>query len=170
MSDFDYGARARLDYIETAARGAVPRTLRAFRGGQYVGMPPGVVELARAGKTIAAIKEYRNVTGAGLAEAKAPSNRSDEPASHARGLQQIAVGGEPGSMVSICISVARIRSNRPSRSAAEPNSIPTSASPVSRLLRLTYSNSVMSSLGPSTPSRNGAARRAPAGSRPGSSA
>jgi ribosomal protein L7/L12 len=33
-------------------------------------MPPGVVELVRAGKTIAAIQEYRNATGAGLAEAK----------------------------------------------------------------------------------------------------
>ena len=34
-------------------------------------MPPGVVELVRAGKTIAAIQEYRNATGAGLKEAKA---------------------------------------------------------------------------------------------------
>jgi ribosomal protein L7/L12 len=33
-------------------------------------MPPGVVELVRADKTIAAIQEYRNATGAGLAEAK----------------------------------------------------------------------------------------------------
>jgi ribosomal protein L7/L12 len=33
-------------------------------------MPPGVVELVRAGKTIAAIQEYRSATGAGLAEAK----------------------------------------------------------------------------------------------------
>jgi ribosomal protein L7/L12 len=34
------------------------------------GMPPGVVDLVRAGKTIAAIQEYRSATGAGLAEAK----------------------------------------------------------------------------------------------------
>lgn len=33
-------------------------------------VPTGVVELVRAGKTIAAIQEYRNATGAGLAEAK----------------------------------------------------------------------------------------------------
>jgi ribosomal protein L7/L12 len=33
-------------------------------------MPPGVVELVRAGKTIAASQEYRRATGAGLAEAK----------------------------------------------------------------------------------------------------
>ncbi len=37
-------------------------------------MPPAcraaVVELARAGNLIAAIKEYRQITGAGLAEAK----------------------------------------------------------------------------------------------------
>jgi len=35
------------------------------------GASPAVVELARAGKTIAAIQEYRSATGAGLAEAKA---------------------------------------------------------------------------------------------------
>ena len=34
------------------------------------GMPTAVVALARAGNMIAAIKEYRNITGAGLAEAK----------------------------------------------------------------------------------------------------
>ena len=34
------------------------------------GMPATVVELARAGNLIAAIKEYRRITGAGLAEAK----------------------------------------------------------------------------------------------------
>jgi ribosomal protein L7/L12 len=34
-------------------------------------VPPGVIELVRAGKTIAAIQEYRKATGAGLAEAKA---------------------------------------------------------------------------------------------------
>jgi ribosomal protein L7/L12 len=33
-------------------------------------MPTAVVSLARAGNMIAAIKEYRSITGAGLAEAK----------------------------------------------------------------------------------------------------
>ena len=33
-------------------------------------MPSAVVALARAGNMIAAIKEYRSATGAGLAEAK----------------------------------------------------------------------------------------------------
>ena len=33
-------------------------------------MPAAVVDLARAGNLIAAIKEYREMTGVGLAEAK----------------------------------------------------------------------------------------------------
>jgi ribosomal protein L7/L12 len=33
-------------------------------------MPDAVVSLVRAGNLIAAIKEYRSITGAGLAEAK----------------------------------------------------------------------------------------------------
>ncbi len=33
-------------------------------------MPATVVEFARAGNLIAAIKEYRSITGTGLAEAK----------------------------------------------------------------------------------------------------
>ena len=70
MSDFDYGARARLDYIEQQLEALFPGRYVPFAAANAVGMPPGVVELARAGKTIAAIQEYRNVTGAGLAEAK----------------------------------------------------------------------------------------------------
>jgi ribosomal protein L7/L12 len=54
VSEIDYGARARLDYIEQ----------------QLEALFPGRYELVRAGKTIAAIQEYRNATGAGLAEAK----------------------------------------------------------------------------------------------------
>ena len=34
------------------------------------GMPQAVIDLARSGNVIAAIKEYRQITGAGLAEAK----------------------------------------------------------------------------------------------------
>jgi ribosomal protein L7/L12 len=41
-----------------------------FAGANATGMPTAVVELARAGNLIAAIKEYRQITGAGLAEAK----------------------------------------------------------------------------------------------------
>jgi len=48
VSEIDYGARAHLDYIE--------RQLEALFPGRYV--------------PFAAIQEYRNATGAGLAEAK----------------------------------------------------------------------------------------------------
>jgi ribosomal protein L7/L12 len=41
-----------------------------FAAAVTTGLPPGVVELVRAGKTIAAIEEYRRATGVGLAEAK----------------------------------------------------------------------------------------------------
>ncbi len=41
-----------------------------FAEANAAGMPPAVVELARRGNLIAAIKEYRTLTGAGLAEAK----------------------------------------------------------------------------------------------------
>jgi ribosomal protein L7/L12 len=60
VSEIDYGARARLDHIE--------KQLQALFPDMYV--PAAVVELARAGNLIAAIKEYRQITGAGLAEAK----------------------------------------------------------------------------------------------------
>ena len=61
--------------------------------------------------------------------------------------------GDPGSNASTCRPDESIRTRRPSRSTADPSSIPTSASPVSLLLRLTYSNRVMSSFGPRTSSR-----------------
>jgi ribosomal protein L7/L12 len=70
VSDFDHVARARLDYIEQQLEALFPGRYVPFAAAGAAGMPPGVVELVRAGKTIAAIQEYRRATGAGLAEAK----------------------------------------------------------------------------------------------------
>jgi ribosomal protein L7/L12 len=70
MSEIDYGARARLDYIETQLKTLFPDSYVSFADAAAAGMPSAVVALARAGNMIAAIKEYRNITGAGLAEAK----------------------------------------------------------------------------------------------------
>jgi ribosomal protein L7/L12 len=70
VSEIDYGARARLDYIEQQLEALFLGRYVPFAAAAATGMPPGVVELVRAGKTIAAIHEYRNATGAGLAEAK----------------------------------------------------------------------------------------------------
>ena len=70
MSEIDHGARARLDYIEKQLEALFPGRYFPFAVAGADGMPPGVVELVRAGKTIAAIQEYRSTTGAGLAEAK----------------------------------------------------------------------------------------------------
>ena len=70
MSEIDYGARARLDYIEQQLEALFPGRYVPFAAATAPGLPPGVVELVRAGKTIAAIQGYRRVTGAGLAEAK----------------------------------------------------------------------------------------------------
>jgi hypothetical protein len=41
-----------------------------FAAGPTGGMPPDVVELARSGNAIGAIKRYREITGASLSEAK----------------------------------------------------------------------------------------------------
>ena len=71
MSEIDYGARARLDYIEQQLQALFPEQYVPFAASGPTGFPPGVVDLARAGNMIAAIKEYRKATGAGLAEAKA---------------------------------------------------------------------------------------------------
>lgn len=71
MSDIDHGARARLDYIEKQLEALFPGRYVPFAAANATGMPPAVVELVRAGKTIAAIQEYRSITGAGLKEAKA---------------------------------------------------------------------------------------------------
>jgi hypothetical protein len=70
VSEIDYGARARLDYIETQLQALFPDSYVPFAAARAAGIPPGVIELVRSGKTIAAIKEYREATGAGLAEAK----------------------------------------------------------------------------------------------------
>ena len=70
MSDVDEGARARLDYIETQLQALFPNEYVPFANARGAGMPAAVVELARAGNLIGAIKEYRTLTGAGLAEAK----------------------------------------------------------------------------------------------------
>jgi hypothetical protein len=70
VSDVDHAARARLDYIEQQLQALFPGRYVPFATTGPAGMPPGVVELVRAGKTIAAIREYHNATGAGLAEAK----------------------------------------------------------------------------------------------------
>lgn len=71
MSDTGYGARARLDYIEKQLENLFPDRYVPFAAANAAGASPAVVELARAGKTIAAIQEYRSAIGAGLAEAKA---------------------------------------------------------------------------------------------------
>jgi hypothetical protein len=70
VSEIDYGARARLDYIEQQLQALFPDSYVPFAATGPSGFPPAVVELARAGNMIAAIKEYRKATGAGLAEAK----------------------------------------------------------------------------------------------------
>jgi len=70
MSEIDYGAGARLDYIETQLKALFPDGYVPFAEATTSGMPDAVVALARAGNMIAAIKEYRSITGAGLAEAK----------------------------------------------------------------------------------------------------
>ena len=70
MSEIDYGARARLDYIEAQLQALFPDSYVPFAQASTSGMPDAVVALARAGNMIAAIKEYRSITGAGLAEAK----------------------------------------------------------------------------------------------------
>ena len=70
MSEIDYGARARLDYIETQLKALFPDSYVPFAEARTAGMPAAVVALARAGNMIAAIKEYREITGVGLAEAK----------------------------------------------------------------------------------------------------
>jgi len=71
VSEIDHGARARLDHIEQQLQALFPGQYVSFAAATAAGIPPGVIELVRAGKTIAAIQEYRNATGAGLAEAKA---------------------------------------------------------------------------------------------------
>jgi hypothetical protein len=70
VSDIDYGARARLDYIEKQLQALFPDGYVPFDRSDPTGVPQAVIDLARSGNVIAAIKEYRQITGAGLAEAK----------------------------------------------------------------------------------------------------
>jgi hypothetical protein len=55
VSEIDYGVRARLDHIEAQLQALFPDSYVPYAAG----MPAAVVELARAGNLIAAIKEYR---------------------------------------------------------------------------------------------------------------
>jgi ribosomal protein L7/L12 len=70
VSEIDYGARARLDHVERQLQALFPESYVPFAAATATGMPATVVDLARAGNLIAAIKEYREITGVGLAEAK----------------------------------------------------------------------------------------------------
>jgi ribosomal protein L7/L12 len=70
VSEIDYGARARLDHVEKQLQALFPDSYVSFAAATATGMPATVVDLARAGNLIAAIKEYREITGVGLAEAK----------------------------------------------------------------------------------------------------
>lgn len=70
MSEVDYGARARLDYIEKQLQALFPDGYVPFEKTGSAGMPTAVVELVRAGNLIAAIKEYRRISGVDLADAK----------------------------------------------------------------------------------------------------
>jgi hypothetical protein len=70
MSDIDYGARARLDYIEKQLQFLFEGRYVPFAAAMTNGVPLEVLELARAGKKIEAIRIYREATGVSLAEAK----------------------------------------------------------------------------------------------------
>jgi ribosomal protein L7/L12 len=70
VSEIDYGARARLDHIEKQLQVLFPDSYVSFAESTTTGMPATVVEFARNGNLIGAIKEYRRITGVGLAEAK----------------------------------------------------------------------------------------------------
>jgi ribosomal protein L7/L12 len=70
VSEIDHGARARLDYIEKQLQTLFPESYVPFEKAVSTGLPASVVALARAGNLIAAIKEYRQITGADLADAK----------------------------------------------------------------------------------------------------
>jgi len=59
VSEIDHGARARLDHIEQQLQALFPGQYVSFAAATAAGIPPGVIELVRAGKTIAAIQEYR---------------------------------------------------------------------------------------------------------------
>jgi hypothetical protein len=60
---------ARINRLENQVKLLSDRLGIPFDDGSS-GMPPEVVELARAGRKIEAIQAYRSLTGAGLAESK----------------------------------------------------------------------------------------------------
>jgi len=63
----------RLDYIEehlTKIAAAIGYAYVPMKDAVAAGIPPAVVELVDAGKKIQAIQLYRELTGAGLKEAK----------------------------------------------------------------------------------------------------
>jgi len=60
----------RLDYIERHLT-EMGQVVRYPYTPYSTGLPPEVVELARAGKTLEAVKLYRQLTGASLDQAKA---------------------------------------------------------------------------------------------------
>jgi ribosomal protein L7/L12 len=64
----------RLDYIEehlTKIAAAISYPYVPMKDAVGAGIPPAVVDLVNAGKSIQAIRLYRELTGVGLAEAKA---------------------------------------------------------------------------------------------------
>ena len=78
MSEIDYGARARLDHIEKQLETLFPESYVPFAEASTAGMPATVVELARAGNLIAAIKEYRRSPVPGWPRRRRPSKTSGE--------------------------------------------------------------------------------------------
>jgi hypothetical protein len=57
--EIDYGASARLGYIEKHLQALFPDSYVPFAAANASGMPAAVIELARAGNLITAINAYR---------------------------------------------------------------------------------------------------------------
>jgi ribosomal protein L7/L12 len=75
---FEEALIKRLDYIEehlARIAAAVGQTYTPMKAAVGVGIPAEVVELVSSGKALHAIKLYRDLTGASLAEAKAVIDR-----------------------------------------------------------------------------------------------
>jgi hypothetical protein len=92
MSDIDYGARARLDYIEKQLQALFPDSYIPFERAESTGLPAAVVELARAGNLIAAIKETAGSAASIWLTRRRPSKPFAEPSRRRLRLQQITVG------------------------------------------------------------------------------
>jgi hypothetical protein len=93
VSEIDYGARARLDYIETQLQALFPDSYVPFAEAGTPGMPTAVVALARAGNMIAAIKDTAAPPAPGWPRPSRPSKRCGERRPNVARLQQVAVGG-----------------------------------------------------------------------------